>query len=92
MTPIVGTPSPTPSAHEYCNEIEQKDETNDERVILCSTLNPCFDTVGQKYTKDLCSNENESCAYWTRYKEVGRDVTVNGCILTMYCGLEAKYL
>ena len=49
----------------------------------------CYNFDLYKYDNTLCRSKYESCASWKNDK---RDKTLEGCVLTKYCGVTAKYL
>ena len=67
-----------------CSSEEAKDETVDDRVITCGSLDiSCYDT---KYNNELCHNKFESCGKFfndNQYKV--------GCILSEHCSKSFNY-
>ena len=69
-----------------CTILTEDDDSIDDRVTACSSLNTCYDTTTNTYLNDNCS-DYESCGL---FKKNDKD-WLEGCILNKYCNLDAKY-
>ena len=68
------------ATNDKCDVWAQDDERNRDRVIECSSLQQCKDTMRNEYSDTMCGNSNERCGAWNI-----TETYYDGCILSKYC-------
>lgn len=47
-----------------CSEEAEDNEEIEGRIMICSSLDNCYNAAEGKYNDTLCKDERESCATW----------------------------
>ena len=61
---------------EECTDSELNDKSDENRIVRCSSLKPCFNNEKYEFDNSQCSKSTEVCA---EFKNV-KGVELNGCI------------